>query len=436
MKHTLPVAAIISKDHSKPLWQYFNSDAARIVNKLDAWIQQSPASTFSLILFNLENMTPILLTCGEDTSNKVIKSIEVIIKETIGSDCCIEKSNIDYFVIAFQNDNKEKLTQIINDICDAIQESNANSKSIPAYLSIKVGATLFDRTIKASDALDQAFIAFYESKQKSDTQLCIFDHVLDTVVEYQNQMRMAAYFQNILHQQKYRMAFQPVIDSKTGKVKSYESLFRIVTDDGQIISAGPFIPIAEKFGFIDQVDIVALHMVHKELASDPNVSLGLNVSPQTVLSRKWLDHARILLKDPSITSRLIIEITETGMHKNLNKVIEFVDTVQSLGCQIAIDDFGAGYTSFTQLKLLNADIIKIDGIFIRDIVDNHDSRLFVKTLIDFAKAFCLQTVAEFVETGDIAKTLIDLGVDYLQGYYFGKALNHRPWVTDDKASNI
>jgi EAL domain-containing protein (putative c-di-GMP-specific phosphodiesterase class I) len=177
-------------------------------------------------------------------------------------------------------------------------------------------------------------------------------------------------------------------------------------------------------------------MVHKELASDPNVSLGLNVSPQTVLSRKWLDHARILLKDPSITSRLIIEITETGMHKNLNKVIEFVDTVQSLGCQIAIDDFGAGYTSFTQLKLLNADIIKIDGVFIRDIVDNHDSRLFVKTLIDFAKAFCLQTVAEFVETGDIAKTLIDLGVDYLQGYYFGKALNHRPWVTDDKASNI
>ena len=137
MKHTLPIAAIISKDHSKPLWQYFNSDAARIVNKLDAWIQQSPASTFSLILFNLENMTPILLTCGEDTSNKVIKSIEVIIKATIGSDCCIEKSNIDYFVIAFQNDNKEKLTQIINAICDSIQESNANSKSIPAYLSIK-----------------------------------------------------------------------------------------------------------------------------------------------------------------------------------------------------------------------------------------------------------------------------------------------------------
>ena len=125
----------------------------------------------------------------------------------------------------------------------------------------------------------------------------------------------------------------------------------------------------------------------------------------------------------------------SNMHKNLNKVIEFVDTVQSLGCQIAIDDFGAGYTSFTQLKLLNADIIKIDGIFIRDIVDNHDSRLFVKTLIDFAKAFCLQTVAEFVETGDIAKNLIDLGVDYLQGYYFGKALNYRPWVNGDKASN-
>jgi EAL domain-containing protein (putative c-di-GMP-specific phosphodiesterase class I) len=120
------------------------------------------------------------------------------------------------------------------------------------------------------------------------------------------------------------------------------------------------------------------------------------------------------------------------MQRNLAKIEHFVEMVQSWGCSVAIDDFGAGYTSFTQLKTLNVDYIKIDGAFIRDIIENPGSKLFVRTLMGFAKAHGLRTVAEFVENGEIAKVLIEMDVDYLQGYYFSKPVTHRPWIKTDK----
>ena len=99
-----------------------------------------------------------------------------------------------------------------------------------------------------------------------------------------------------------------------------------------------------------------------------------------------------------------------------------------MGCQVALDDFGSGYTSFRQLKALSVDMVKIDGAFIKDLTDNSDNRFFVKTLLDFTKGFGLQSVAEFVEKGETAKMLMELGVDYMQGYYFGKPENYRSWL--------
>jgi len=109
-------------------------------------------------------------------------------------------------------------------------------------------------------------------------------------------------------------------------------------------------------------------------------------------------------------------------------VLQFVDNIHSIGCAIALDDFGTGYTSFAQLKTLPIDMIKIDGSFVRDIVNNEESRFFVKTLIDFGKNFRLSTVAEFVENAQIAEILTNMGVDYMQGNYFSPAVNYRAWL--------
>jgi EAL domain-containing protein (putative c-di-GMP-specific phosphodiesterase class I) len=184
-------------------------------------------------------------------------------------------------------------------------------------------------------------------------------------------------------------------------------------------------------GLIDIIDTMVMEMVIEELRRAPDVTLAFNVSNMTTENPVWLERMGELVKEtPEIASRLIVEITETAIHRDLRRTAFFVASIQSMGCQVALDDFGSGYTSFRQLKALSVDIVKIDGVFIKDLAQNADNRFFVKTLLDFAQGFGLKTVAEFVETGEITKVLMEMGVDYMQGYYFGKPANHRVWLNE------
>lgn len=244
-------------------------------------------------------------------------------------------------------------------------------------------------------------------------------------------MGMANFLGKAVEEGRIRLAFQPVIDSKTGAVAHYEALLRLFGEDGKINSAGVLIPIAERMGFMPMIDKLVLNKIVGELRNDSAVTLAVNVSNLTIYEQGWLEQlTRHIAETPDIGPRLIVEMTETAVASDLRRVARFCAEVQALGCSVALDDFGAGYTSFRQLKTLSVDMVKIDGAFVRDLTDNADSRFFVKTLLDFTRGFGLISVAEFVESGEIAKMLIELGVDQLQGYYFSKPLNYRPWLKE------
>ncbi|MFN7613415.1 MAG: EAL domain-containing protein, partial [Alphaproteobacteria bacterium] len=222
-----------------------------------------------------------------------------------------------------------------------------------------------------------------------------------------------------------------IIYSKTGKVGYYEALLRFFSEDGKISSAGTLIPIAERMGMIGVIDRLTLEMALKELRFDPDVKLALNISNLTTQDPVWYAHLKEAIEEtPAIAPRLIVELTETAIHRDLKHAAMFCAEIQALGPMVALDDFGAGYTSFRQLKALSVDMVKIDGSFIKDLTDNDDSRFFVKTLLDFTQGFGLKSVAEFVENGEVAKMLMELGVDYLQGFYFGRPMNFRGWLKE------
>lgn len=414
------------------LWQLLHPSITQASKEIHEWMSSLNSSSFALIIISLENAAPILLCHGEDFLNNCMKKVTDTIKHTLESDLKVLRISINHLVVICPFQDRENFSGHLNNFFSSLNKASSKIAESSVYLSIRCGATILNKDASLYTCLDQAFIALYESQVSEMNSVCFYDQVSERMTQYQNEMKMASYFQGVLENKKCKLAFQPIIDSKTGKVKSYETLLRIITEDEQIVSAGPFIHIAEKFDFIHQVDELTLEMAVRELRLNSQVNLSVNVSTSSISNNKWIKIAKELLKEPQVASRLIVEITETGIHKNLNTTIEFVDSLQAIGCKVAIDDFGAGYTSFTQLKLLNADIIKIDGLFVRDIAENHDSKLFVKTLLEFAKAFCLQTTAEYVETGEIAKILMELGVDYMQGHYFGKALNYRPWIKDEK----
>jgi len=166
-----------------------------------------------------------------------------------------------------------------------------------------------------------------------------------------------------------------------------------------------------------------------ELAASPSLVASVNVSPASTVDPDWWTGLGALLRaDAGVAERLIIEITETAAIQDVDDTRGFVSRVKDLGCRIAIDDFGAGHTSFRNLRKLGVDIVKIDGAFVQNIVKSSDDRAFVQTLIDLASRLGLKTVAEWVQDEEAAQLLAGWGCDFLQGALIGLATRERPWT--------
>jgi EAL domain-containing protein (putative c-di-GMP-specific phosphodiesterase class I) len=417
----------------RSLWQYFNPSISKCIEDIKIWVEQQQLESCAVGIMNISNVASILFSYGEDVSFYSTEKLKSVLTEKMGKDALIIRAGIEDFVFAYPYKSNKELKADLQNITSTLRVFTNELLKQPIYFLFKIGMSTYQRAlgITIEQVLDQAFIALFECKNISSTALCLFDEVAESMKENKKEMSMAAYFQTAINENRLKLAFQPVLSSKTGKVKNYEALLRIIDETGQLISVGPYIPIAEKYGFIEQIDKIVLDFVIKELKTNDDIYLSMNVSNCSVDNSSWINYAKKLLSNNNIASRLIVEITETGVLRNIEKITEFVDSLKTLGCQVAIDDFGAGYTSFTQLKSINADIIKIDGIFVKDLLDNPDSKLFIETLVRFAKAYGLITVAEFVENGEIAKILMELGVDCMQGYFFGKATENRPWILSD-----
>jgi EAL domain-containing protein (putative c-di-GMP-specific phosphodiesterase class I) len=166
-----------------------------------------------------------------------------------------------------------------------------------------------------------------------------------------------------------------------------------------------------------------------ELAVDllkrhPKIRLSVNVSSTTASDHEWVVALhRLTGGRRALTSRLIVEITETTVIHDLDQTIAFVDTLKELGCSVAIDDFGAGYTSFKNLKLLNADMVKIDGAFVKNLKEDTSDQVFIRTMIDLAQNFKMETVAEWVGNQESADFLAEVGITYLQGFHYGMPIS-------------
>ena len=183
------------------------------------------------------------------------------------------------------------------------------------------------------------------------------------------------------------------------------------------------------------LDFRVLELVVGELAAAPELSASVNVSPASTVDPDWWAGLGALLRaNTSAAARLIIEITETAAIHDIDDARGFVTRVKDLGCRIAIDDFGAGHTSFRNLRRLGVDIVKIDGAFVQNIAKSSDDRAFVHTLLDLSRRLGLKTVAEWVQDEEAAKQLAEWGCDYLQGALIGLACDARPWRSEQAAT--
>ena len=254
-----------------------------------------------------------------------------------------------------------------------------------------------------------AFTAFEPSAAKESTRrrnITIADEVISA-----------------LDSNRMLIALQPIVSTVKRQPDLYECLLRMERPDGMLVSAGEFIAIAEQLGLSRLIDRRTLELSIDVLNCHPGIHLSVNVSGLTASNHEWLVSLhRLTGGRRSLTERLTIEITETAAIHDLDLTINFVDTLKELGCRVAIDDFGAGYTSFKNLQILNVDMVKIDGSFVKNLLLEPTNRVFIKTLVEIAQTFGLDTVAEWVADEETAKIVAGCGITHMQGYLFGRPL--------------
>ena len=384
----------------------------------------------AFIEIGIDNINMVNQAFGYEVADSVILTIGQRLDRSLRACDMIGRIGGDRFGAVLSNCPAEEVGKAAEKILELARNAAVETPAGPIHVTVSVGVVVFpDSARTGSDAMTKADIALQKAKRAGRNTWALYDYSEQQRRHQRKNMVIAEQVQRALREERLTLAFQPIVCAKSRQPAYHECLLRMIQPDGEIVAAGVFMPVVEELGLIRLVDRKVLELVIDELAQHKDARLAMNVSGITAMDRSWLRKVAGLLRgEPDIASRLVVEITETVSLEDIDECTRFVATLRDLGCQVALDDFGAGYTSFRHLKSLSVDIVKIDGSFIRDIGKNRDNLLFVRTLLDLARNFNLDTVAECVEVQEEVDLLCGEGVHYLQGYAFGKPSLDRPWA--------
>jgi diguanylate cyclase (GGDEF)-like protein len=398
--------------------------AARIVG--DSIERHNPGAYLAI---GIDNMTMINDAFGYEAADAVIVAVAERLAACLGDGDAIGRIGGDRFGVLINGCAEEDIATEAQRILSAASELPILTVMGPIYITVSIGSIAYPRqAASAQDVMTRAETALADAKRAGRDCVCAYRLTEGQRKEHRASMAVGERVQRALKEGRLLFAFQPVVDGASGLVDYYECLLRMREPDGAIVAAGQFVPMIEQLGFIRNIDRFALEQAVEELDGCVGVNLGLNISGLTAADQPWLRSlVSLLAGKPEIASRLVIEITETAALRDLAESARFVKRLRDLGCRVALDDFGAGFTSLRHLQSLGVDIVKIDGSFVRNLVDRPDNQEFLRHVLGLVDGLGLKTVAECVETAKEAAILRQLGVEFLQGYYFGKPSITRPW---------
>ena len=388
---------------------------------------QSPAAFLSV---GVDNMTMINEMFGHEAADTVLIDIGRRLDDCLRVSDLIGRLGGDRFGIVLSHCPPDGIAAAAEKILAAVNSAPVQTLRGPIYATVSIGSTSFpDQGLSSYDVITRAESALADAKRAGRD---CHNHYRVTEEQRARQRRSLSISEQVrtaLREERVVFAYQPVVSAVTGQVDHYECLLRMRMPDGRIVAAADFVPVVERLGFIRLIDRYVLERTLAELAAHPEVKLGFNISGLTAADRPWL---RALISEvrnrPELASRLIIEITETAALYDIEESARFVSALRHIGCQVALDDFGAGHTSLRHLQSLAVDTVKIDGSFINNLASNLESQVFLRHLLGLAKGFGFNTVAECVTSAEDAAILRREGVGFLQGYYFGRPSLDRPWL--------
>lgn len=396
----------------------------RLTEALDTVVTRSEHSGVpcAFLMAAINNLAVINETFGYDTGDEVIAATAQTIKSRLRGGDSIGRYSSNKFGIILHDCSPSAMRIAAERFMSAIREAPIKTSACQVAATLSVGGVLVP--VQASNvhqATSRALWALDRAKAKRHDNFTPYEPNANRETTRRRNISIADEVTAALDENRMLLALQPMINCQTRQPDLFECLLRIEQPDGSIHSAGEFIAVVEQLGMARLIDRRTLELAIDILKRHPLVKLSLNVSGLTAGDHDWLVALhRLTGGRRQFTERLWIEITETATVDDLDQTINFVDTLKELGCKVAIDDFGAGYTSFKNLKLLDVDMVKIDGSFVKNIVDDPADQVFIKTVVELAEHFAMDTVAEWVTDEASAKMLTEAGISHMQGFHFGQ----------------
>jgi diguanylate cyclase (GGDEF)-like protein len=395
-------------------------------------------SSCGFLLIGIDHLARINEAYGFDVADEVIRAVAKRLRPRMRGKDTLGRVSGNKFGLVLRDCTADDMAIAAERMLAGVREDMVPTAAGPISVTVTIGGITAPRHARsATEVLARAQESLDSAKARRRGSFEPYRPNIERDAMRRENARATDEIVAALNERRIFLAYETVAKAADRTPAFYECLMRIRRGDGSLIAASEIIPVAERLGLVRLLDFRVLELVVDELIATPSLRASLNVSPASTTDPDWwAGLASQLRSHPGVAERLIVEITESAAILDVDETRGFVARVKDLGCRIAIDDFGAGYTSFRNLRKLGVDIVKIDGVFVRDIASSEDDRAFVRMLIELAQRLKLETVAEWVQDEDAARTLRDWGCNYLQGALIGLATAERPWLAGAAQSQI
>jgi diguanylate cyclase (GGDEF)-like protein len=415
-------------DHDS-LTGLLNRRAFRV--KLDRYVSFSAryGGQGAVMIIDIDGLKEVNDRLGHQSGDGMIRRVAEILRKRVRTTDLVARLSGDEFAVLMPQTDTDGALQLGEDLRAEVAEGMpAESEQVVATIS--VGITMFggERDNGAEAVLVAADQAMYRAKEEGRNRIALFHGPEQREQMPARSQTTSARIRDALTQDRLSLATQPIRSLASGDVERYELLLRMTAEDGELLPAASFIEAAERSGMVQELDrwVVARALellAERERVGEP-VSLHVNLSGASLTDLSVLEFIeRRLDEGDADPSRCTFEITKTAKVDDYETAAGFADRLTEFGCEVAIDDYGAGFSPFHYLKRIPFDVIKIDGAFIRDMPRNDADQLTVQAIVQIARGLGKRTIAEFVQDDETTQLLREYGVDMAQGYHLGRPVD-------------
>lgn len=389
---------------------------------------QRSGTRHSLLYMDLDQFKLINDGCGHHAGDQMLRQITHLIRSKIRDADIMGRLGGDEFAILMAHCSEKTAIILAERLLNAVSKFQFNWHGQLYRTGVSIGLVGIDEHCADSvELMKRADAACYRAKNLGRNRLHIYQEQDQGLVEQQHEMRWVKRINRALDEDRFILFAQPIVPVRNpSDIAHFELLLRMLDREGGIIPPGAFLPSAERYHLMAKLDrwvieeTCTLFQRYSEFQNN-SICLSVNISGQSIADDGFLDYVVRKIREHGINpASLCFEITETSAISNLKTASHFISILRAMGCTFSLDDFGSGLSSFGYLKNLQVDYLKIDGMFVREIVQDPIDRAMVKSINEVAQVMGMKTVAEFVEDNDILDELCSIGVDYAQGYGTGR----------------